>query len=254
MDCPAEAQLIRLCLAEAPVAAMDFDFGTRQLRVDHAGDIRALVAMLSPLGLGAELLDSRPLEAGEAVAKSADAVAERRVLLQLLGINAALFVIELGAGWWAGSAGLVADAADMLADALVYAVALYAVGRGLGAQRTAARLAGLLQLGLGLAALAEALRGVLTGRMPEETTMIGISLLALAANLACLWLLTRHRGGGAHMRASTIFSANDVLANLGVIAAGGAVAWTGQAWPDWLVGGLIGALVLVGAIRILRLR
>ena len=84
--------------------------------------------------------------------------------------------------------------------------------------------------------------------------MLGISLLALAANIACLWLVSRHRHGGVHMRASYIFSANDVLANLGVIAAAGLVALTGSPLPDWLIGGLIGGLVLAGAFKILRLR
>ena len=83
--------------------------------------------------------------------------------------------------------------------------------------------------------------------------MIGISLLALAANIACLTLISRHRQGGIHMRASYIFSANDVLANIGVILAGVLIAWTGSPIPDWVIGGLIGVLVLTGAVRILRL-
>ena len=83
--------------------------------------------------------------------------------------------------------------------------------------------------------------------------MVGISLLALAANVACPVLIVRHRQGGVYMRASYIFSANDVLANLAVVA-GGLVAWTGSPIPDWVIGTIIGLLVLVGAIRILRLR
>jgi len=84
--------------------------------------------------------------------------------------------------------------------------------------------------------------------------MIAISLLALAANVICLRLIARHRDGEVHMRASYIFTANDVLANLGVIVAGLLVAWVGQPWPDWLIGTAIGLLVLAGAVRILRLR
>jgi Co/Zn/Cd efflux system component len=84
--------------------------------------------------------------------------------------------------------------------------------------------------------------------------MIGISALALAGNVACLLLLTRHRHGGAHMRASWIFSTNDVLANLGVIVAGALVAATGSRVPDLVVGTAVAALVLLGAVRILRLR
>jgi Co/Zn/Cd efflux system component len=55
------------------------------------------------------------------------------------------------------------------------------------------------------------------------------------------------------MKASWIFSTNDVLANLGVIAAGALVAWTGSRYPDLVIGSLIALLVLNGARRILRL-
>ncbi len=179
---------------------------------------------------------------------------EARVLLVLLGLNALMFVVEMVAGWWAGSAGLIADAADMFADAAVYGVALYAVGRDARHKLAAARLSGLLQLALALGALTETARRALTGSAAEEAAMIGISLLALAANVACLVLIARHRHRGVHMRASYIFSANDVLANLGVIVAGVLVGWTGSSVPDRIVGFVIGAMVLAGAVRILRLR
>jgi Co/Zn/Cd efflux system component len=95
---------------------------------------------------------------------------------------------------------------------------------------------------------------MLTGATPEPLGMVSIAVLALAANVACLWLISRYRDGGVHMKASYIFSANDVIANLGVIAAGALVAWTGSAWPDWIIGVVIGAVVLTGAVRILRLK
>lgn len=255
MDCPSEEQMIRLRLADAPVAALAFDLAGRRLTVDHDGDPALILARLVPLGYGAELAESCPLAAGEAqLAPPADDVAEARVLWLLLAINAAMFVIELGAGVWARSAGLIADAMDMFADAAVYGAALYAVGRAAHYKLGAARLAGLLQLLLALGAIGEAARRMLTGAMPEPAGMMGISLLALAANVACLVLIARHRDGGVHMKASYIFSANDVVANLGVIVAGALVAGTGSSWPDWMVGLAIGAVVLAGAVRILRLR
>ncbi|WP_297365086.1 cation transporter [Thauera sp.] len=255
MDCPSEEHMIRLRLADVPVAALKFDLAGRQLTVDHGGEAAAILVRLVPLGYGAELAESRPLAAGEGPAAApADDAAEARVLWILLALNAAMFVIELGAGVWARSVGLVADAMDMFADAAVYGVALYAVGRAARYKLGAARLAGMLQLLLALGALAETARRMLAGAMPEPVGMMGIALLALAANVACLVLIARHRDGGVHMKASYIFSANDVIANLGVIAAGALVAWTGSAWPDWIIGLVIAALVLAGAVRILRLR
>ena len=255
MDCPSEEQMIRLRLADAPVAALAFDLAGRRLTVDHDGDPAQILARLVPLGYGAELAESRALAAGEAQAAApGDDAAEARVLWTLLAINAAMFVIELGAGLWARSAGLIADAMDMFADAAVYGVALYAVGRAARHKLAAARLAGVLQLVLALGALAEVVRRMLAGAMPEPVGMMGIALLALAANVACLVLIARHREGGVHMKASYIFSANDVIANLGVIGAGALVAWLGTPWPDWVIGLLIAAVVLAGAVRILRLK
>jgi len=84
--------------------------------------------------------------------------------------------------------------------------------------------------------------------------MIAISLLALAANVGCLVLISGHRHRGVHLRPSYIFSATDVLANLGAMLAGVLVAWTGRSLPDRIIGFVIGTMILPGSIRILRLR
>lgn len=90
--------------------------------------------------------------------------------------------------------------------------------------------------------------------MPEANAMIWVSLLALVVNVTCLYLISKRKNDGAHMRASFIFSANDVLANLGVIVAGVLVAWLNNPTPDWIIGIAISFLLLSGAIRILRLK
>lgn len=254
MDCPSEEQMIRLRLADAQVASMAFDLPGRSLVIDHAGLATDLLQRLEPLGYGAKLKESRPLQAGDVAMAVSNDAAESRVLWILLAINASMFVIEMIAGWWANSAGLIADAADMLTDAAVYGVALYAVGRDAKHKLAAARLAGLLQLFLALGALTETVRRIMTGSSPEGIAMIGISLLALAANVTCLALISRHREGGVHMRASYIFTANDVLANLGVIVAGAAVALTASPLPDWSIGAVISIMVLVSAVKILKLK
>lgn len=55
------------------------------------------------------------------------------------------------------------------------------------------------------------------------------------------------------MKASWIFTSNDVLVNIGVIAAGVLVFVTGSKLPDLLVGAAVFCLVGVGAFRILNL-
>ncbi|MGB4333695.1 MAG: cation transporter [Chromatiaceae bacterium] len=257
MDCPAEEQLIRLVLQAIPgLARLEFDLARRELRVIHAGTPARLAQLLGQLGLGARLVSSGPEAAVAALGLGAPAPSpaqEVRVLKWLLAINALMFAVEIATGWLAQSTGLIADAMDMFADATVYGLALYAVGRDIRHQRRAATLSGWLQLLLALAALAEVLRRLVFGSAPEPPLMMSIALLALLANLACLVLLARHRHGGVHMKASWIFSTNDVLANLGVIAAGLLVAWTGSRYPDLLIGTLIALLVLNGARRILGL-
>jgi len=177
---------------------------------------------------------------------------QSRVLWVLLAINAGMFVLELGAGIVAQSTALVADSFDMFADAVVYTISLYAVYRSAGARLLAARLSGYLQLGLGALVFVDIARRALLGSAPEPVYMMGVSLVALVANAVCLRLIAVHKDGGVHMRASYIFSQNDVIANCGVLLSGLLVATTG--WPLWdLVAGTgIGALVAWGGLRILR--
>jgi Co/Zn/Cd efflux system component len=98
------------------------------------------------------------------------------------------------------------------------------------------------------------LRRAVFGSEPQSSLMIGVGLIALVANMTCLVLIARKRDRGVHMTASYIFSANDVIANLGVVAAGLLVAWTGSPYPDLVIGSIIGLVVLSGARRILMLR
>ncbi len=251
MDCPSEERMIRLALEPLDdVMGLRFDLDARTVAVIHRGQVAAVLAELEPLGFGARL--DTTVEA-EADLPSEDPVAEARVLRQLLAINAVMFVAELGFGFWAQSTGLIADSVDMLADAMVYGLSLYAVGRAVADQKRAARWSGWLQLVLALGALAEVTRRAVVGSEPVEVLMIGVATIALVANLACIALLARHRQGGVHLRASWIFSTNDALANIGVIVAGVLVLVSGSAVPDLVVGAAVGVLVLSGAVRILRL-
>lgn len=255
MDCPSEENLIRMALADASgVGTLTFDLKARELTVVHEGEADAVLARLVPLNLGARVLEST--ESAGAAASSPDPegdAAEARTLKLLLGINGAMFVIEMVVGVLAQSTGLIADSLDMFADAAVYGLALYAVGRSAALKLKAAHIAGWLQVALALGALAEVIRRAVFGSEPQSMLMMGMGLLALAANVFCLALIARKRDRGAHMTASYIFSANDVIANAGVIAAGALVAWTGSPYPDLVIGTLIGLVVLNGARRILKL-
>ena len=256
MDCPSEERMIRMALeSNDAVLALDFDLPQRALRITHHGDAAPLLARLTPLGFGAELVETKPAGAVEVRTQSqAEAARESKTLRVLLAINAVMFLVEIIAGALAQSTGLLADSLDMFADAAVYGLALYAVGRTARHKLRVAHLAGWLEMALAIGALTEVLRRFVVGSAPESSIMMTIALVALIANVSCLALLSGHKDGGAHMRASWIFSSNDVIANLGVILAGVLVAWTGSPLPDLIIGTLIALVVLNGARRILGMK
>ena len=177
---------------------------------------------------------------------------ERKTLLIVLGINAFMFVVELVLGLLAESTGLIADSLDMFADASVYSVSLYAVGKSHVLKGKAAKLSGVMQIVLALLVLFDVVRRFVAGSEPISTIMIGVGIIALIANSICLFLISKHREGGIHMRASLIFSQNDVIANVGVILSGVLVWALNSRYPDLVIGFMIGFVVLRGGISILK--
>ena len=116
-------------------------------------------------------------------------IAQRSVLVTLLAINALMFAGEFVAGMWADSTGLIADSLDMLADAIVYGIALFAVGRPKGGKITAARWSGIFQVTLAAGLIVDIVRRWLLGSDPESWLMWCIGLVALCANVTCLAML-----------------------------------------------------------------
>lgn len=173
------------------------------------------------------------------------------VLYWLLGINAVMFVIELTFGILANSTALIADSIDMLADAIVYGIALYAVSRTLKHKANAALISGYFQLMLGALIIVDIFRRILGETEPHSWFMISFGFVAFIANVICLFLIRKHNNGEVHMRASWIFSANDVIANMGVITGGVLVMWLDSRWPDILTGSAIAVLILRGAYLII---
>lgn len=177
----------------------------------------------------------------------------RRVLWVVLAINAAMFLVEGVAGLLAHSTSLLADALDMLGDALVYGFSLFVLARSARWQAGAALVKGALMLAFGLGVLWEAAYKIFIPVMPDVKMMGVIGGLALAANLACFVLLYRHRGDNLNMSSTWLCSRNDLIANVGVLlAASGSSLWASR-WPDILVGSIIAGLFLHSAFRVLGL-
>lgn len=177
---------------------------------------------------------------------------QSKVLIALLAINALMFLIEMYFGIISQSTALIADSLDMLADASVYGISLYAVGKQPAIKINAARTSGILQIILGFFVLGDVLRRLIFGSSPETGLMIAIGFLALIANVICLLLIAQHKNGEIHMRASWIFSKNDVIANLGIILAGGLIYLLNSRLPDLIIGCVIATIVIRGGLHIVN--
>ena len=176
---------------------------------------------------------------------------QRRVLVIVLAINALMFVLEFGAGQVAGSTALMADASDMLGDALVYGVSIYALARSDAWKAGAAMFKGVFILILGIGAGVNALVKIGSGIPPSSNLMLLFGGMALAANVFCLLLLWRFRKHDVNMASTFECSRNDVISNVGVLIAGGLVAALDSPWPDILIGSAIALVLLRSAFRII---
>lgn len=250
MDCAAEENLVRMQLGSvAAVKSLDFDLSVRKVAVYHDGQLDVIENTLGKLNLGSSLEETVQTE--EAVPEDTQ---QRRLLWVVLLINFAFFVLELTTGLISGSMGLVADSLDMLADALVYGLSLLAVGATIARKKNVARWSGYFQITLAVLGFVEVLRRFFgVEALPDFRTMIIVSVLALIANGVCLYLLQRSKDKEAHMQASMIFTSNDVVINIGVIAAGILVLWLGSGIPDLVIGAIVFVIVILGAFRILRI-
>ncbi len=177
---------------------------------------------------------------------------DRRVLWAVLGINATMFIVEIGAGLAAGSASLQADALDFLGDAANYAISLLVVGMTLRYRASAALIKGATMGAFGLWVLGTVIWHAWHGTLPSAVTMGAVGLAALAANAASFALLWAYRHGDANMRSAWICTRNDVLGNLAVLLAAVGVFGTGTGWPDVIVAIVMAALALQGATTVVR--
>lgn len=171
----------------------------------------------------------------------------------VLLVNASMFLVEISAGWIAGSTALLADSLDMLGDALVYGFSLYVVALGPVWKARAALMKAVVMAAFGLSVLAQAVYKMIFPELPAYLTMGGIGALALGANAFCFMLLWRHRGEDLNMDSVWLCSRNDLFANSGVLFAAWAVWYAASPWPDILVGLLICALFLHSAWHVIRL-
>ncbi len=173
-------------------------------------------------------------------------------LKAVLVINGTMFAAELTAGLMAGSTALLADSLDMLGDTLVYGFSLYVVARSDGWKAVSAFVKSGIMAVFGLFVLGQAVYKVLHPALPEAGIIGAMGLLALAANAVCFGLLWRHRGADVNMRSVWLCSRNDIIANLGVLAAAAGVWLLHSQWPDVVIGLAIALLFMHSALAVFR--
>ncbi len=176
----------------------------------------------------------------------------RKILWLALVLNAAMFFVELGAGFKSGSVSLLADAIDFFGDAANYAVTLAVLSSSLAWRAWAAVLKGLSMFGFGLFVLGWGSWSALQGVMPEPATMGAIGLLALIVNVLVAALLYAYREGDANMRSVWLCSRNDAIGNIAVMLAALGVLGTHTAWPDLAVALVMGLLAISGGWSVLK--
>lgn len=177
---------------------------------------------------------------------------QRGTLRAVLGINALMFVVIVGAALYGRSSALLADSLDNLGDALTYGLSLYAVGQGMATKARVALFKGALILLAALVVAGQIGYRLTVPSVPIFEVMGGFSLMGLAANSACLFLLWRHRHEDVNMASVWECSRNDIASNLSVLVAAAAVALTGAAWPDLVVALGLLLLLLRSALHVLR--
>src|SRR3989338_178946 len=170
----------------------------------------------------------------------------------VLGINAAMFVVELTAGLISNSVSLLADSLDMLGDALVYGFSLYVVARGSRMKAKAALFKGVIMAAFGFFVLGQAIYRIIYPQIPVFEVIGLIGLLALATNGVCFFLLWRHRADDINMSSIWLCSRNDIIANVSVLFASAGVWLARSGWPDIVVGLSLAALFLRSALYVLR--
>jgi len=176
---------------------------------------------------------------------------QRGTLWVVLGVNAVMFIVIMIAAFYGRSSALLSDSLDNLGDALTYGLSLYAVSKSNTIKARVALFKGSLIFLAACAVIVQIVAKLISPTTPVFEVMGIFSLLGLAANSLCLFILWRHRHEDVNMSSVWECSRNDIASNLSVFAAAGAVWLTGSGWPDILVAACLVFLLIRSSIRVI---
>jgi cobalt-zinc-cadmium efflux system protein len=189
----------------------------------------------------------------------------RRPLAYAFVLIVTFLVVQVVAGFAAGSLALLSDAGHMATDALGLGMALAAVTaasrRGRDPQRTfglyrleilAALANAVLLVGVGAYVLVEAVRRLGDPPPVASRAVLVVGVLGLAVNLVAFLLLREGARESLNLRGAYLEVLSDALGSVGVIISGVVLLATGWAWLDPLIGAAIGCFILPRAVRLGR--
>ena len=177
---------------------------------------------------------------------------QRDVLRKVLSINLGQTLIGGAVGWWAMSTAVIGAALDNLADAVVYGISLYAVGRFALHKARVAKISGWLLIALSIYLGVEVLRRFAGDAAPVGPAMMAMAAFNVALNFICLRLLRSQKDEGANLKASWIFTNNDALVNVGIVISGALVMLFASPLPDLLIGVVVVVIAFRGGLEILE--
>lgn len=187
-----------------------------------------------------------------------------RIFFIAVALNLAFVAIEVGAGLYANSLALLADAGHNFGDVIGLVlswVALVLARRkpserftyGLRGSTILAALANAMLLLVAVGGIVwEAVRRFGEPAVVSGPTMIGVAAAGVLINGATALMLVR---GGKHdlnVRGAFLHMVADAGVSVGVVLAGIGMWWTGWAWLDPAIGLVIGLVIFAGTWGLLK--
>ena len=187
-----------------------------------------------------------------------------RPLVIALGIVIVIMVAEAVGGILSNSLALLGDAGHMLVDALALGLSLFALNlakrpstptRTYGYHRAeimAALANGTILVLVSAFIFYEAYQRFLKPPIVKTPLMLTIAVIGLIANLAGIFLLRRASHSNLNIRSAFWHIMGDTISSVGVIAGGVIISFTGWGVVDPIIAVLIGAIILWGAVRLVK--
>ena len=185
-----------------------------------------------------------------------------RALGWALGLTLVIAVAEGVGGFFAHSLALLADAGHMVTDAGALALSLFVLWiaqrpataeKSFGYYRLeilAALFNGALLIGITVWIVVAALGRLHQPQPIRSGLMLAVAVIGLVANLWAVRMLHHAKHENLNTKAAYLHILGDTLGSVGAIVAAGVILLTGWLPADALISMVIGALILVSAVRL----